>query len=263
MDQVKSYLRERAAAEKSLNRALRRFFRQQNARILEGLGNAPAPSLVPLAFQEVTETELLLAAIEDPMLGIMAAAAARVLKESANAPRQSKAFSFSPFKLPGRVITAIQGAFTSLKAAPFWTTLQANYSTSLTDTLETMISEGLSFANMKKRLKSIMSGMSSRRAEAVSITETTAAMGAAHQASYDYLADEGLLAMKEWVPILDRRVRADHRAMSGVRVAAKEKFTLPDGSQAMQPGDPNLPGDQRIRCRCVSIGVFEDLAGEE
>ena len=55
---------------------------------------------------------------------------------------------------------------------------------------------------------------------------------------------------KTWITMHDDRVRTPHRAVDGVTVGIKEKFTV-DGVLMERPGDPSAPPHLIINCRCV------------
>ena len=59
----------------------------------------------------------------------------------------------------------------------------------------------------------------------------------------------GKQAYKIWRTMLDERVREQHWWIEGQEVPIDEKFTTPDGAQAMFPGEFGI-ADQDCNCRC-------------
>lgn len=56
--------------------------------------------------------------------------------------------------------------------------------------------------------------------------------------------------LKEWIATADRRTRPTHRAADGQRVPLNGQFKV-GGFDADVPGDPTLPADEKLRCRCT------------
>lgn len=82
------------------------------------------------------------------------------------------------------------------------------------------------------------------------------------------LTSDTVTATKTWRTVGDDRVRPDHADADGQTVGVDEPFAI-GGFDAMFPGDPDLPGDLAINCRClleysVDVGdVALDLEEEE
>ena len=60
-----------------------------------------------------------------------------------------------------------------------------------------------------------------------------------------------LNVLKEWLTQRDLKVRDSH-LIDGQTKQLQEYFVLVDGNQAMYPGDPNLPAEDRINERCYN-----------
>lgn len=111
---------------------------------------------------------------------------------------------------------------------------------------------------LQSRVLSIFA-TSTWRAEATARTVVGATNGVTFDVGFEVDDDlrrsgEGAL-QKQWLATLDDRVRDDHAEMDGVTVAWAEPFVLPDGSECDFPGDPNLPPEQAINCRCTTLEV--------
>jgi hypothetical protein len=236
-------------------KVLRRFFREQNQRILALLGPSLDTITLDLRFNADDEAALMLAEIE-PLLLSMAATGAAVVVQQADEMSTAKAFSFGKFKLPKSVVGAIESTFDKLGKASYWRKIQSNVKESVTDAIKSyLVGDGLSIPNMTKRLRTLLGGASKTRAETIARTEVTGAMNSGHQAGYNYLADEGILEFKQWLSILDKRCRDTHVAANGQYARAKGSFTV-GGYRTPYPGWPSLPPQERCRCRCTVIAVF-------
>jgi len=87
-----------------------------------------------------------------------------------------------------------------------------------------------------------------RRKQAVTIARTEMA-GATQAAQIEGYAQSGVVERVEWGTSLDDAVRDSHQ-IDGQIVAVGTPFTLADGVTARAPGDPALPAEDRINCRC-------------
>lgn len=61
---------------------------------------------------------------------------------------------------------------------------------------------------------------------------------------------QGNVLGKEWIGILDNRIRPSHAMATGQRVKYDAKFIV-GGFQASHPRDPSLPIGETANCRCV------------
>lgn len=98
-----------------------------------------------------------------------------------------------------------------------------------------------------------------RHADGVSRNEAAAAVNGGQAAVRDRLAKQGKVAVSEWVTREDERVRPAHRAMHGVRVRPGRAFKM-DGHHCYYPGDPSLPPELRMRCRCKCVTLYTEGA---
>jgi SPP1 gp7 family putative phage head morphogenesis protein len=103
-------------------------------------------------------------------------------------------------------------------------------------------------ATLEKRMLDT-GAFSPARAERIARTETaTAQTFGIHQGMK--LAG---VEQKEWIAILDNRVRPLHADMNGVIVGIDEFFVLDDGTKMRFPGDPTAPAKHRVNCRCQLV----------
>lgn len=261
MAKAESWEKLHSRGERQLERAVRKFLKSQDQRIKDALGPQLLTTGLDLYFRPQDEANRMIAAVTDILLTQMASGAVRVI-DQASTPGGKKAFSFAKFKLPGRVQTAITTALGEIAKAPHWAKIQSNRAANVAGAIGEMIGQGLSLPNMTKKLGSILSGIGRVAAKAIATTETTGALNAGHQAGYDSLADSGLIAKKQWLGILDKKIRPSHLQSHLQTVLVKENFIV-GGFQTPYPGWWGLPARQRVRCRCTTVAVFENIAGEE
>ena len=91
------------------------------------------------------------------------------------------------------------------------------------------------------------------RVEAIARTETISSsnMGT------DGLFHDWGVKKKELLATMDDRTRDTHLEADGQVVGIDEPFII-GGYEAMYPGDPSLPPEERINCRCTELAVIEE-----
>lgn len=151
-------------------------------------------------------------------------------------------------ELDDQTVDVLTDRLAYLVNQPFWTNINQTQLTQLETTLSNGIQDGLSIANLERRIRDEVGGMNKVRATRIARTETTMAFNAGQQAVREKLAQDGLASKKQWLSILDDYTREDHVAMNEVVVPIVEPFVLPDASECMHPGDVDLPPEQRINC---------------
>ncbi len=87
------------------------------------------------------------------------------------------------------------------------------------------------------------------RARVIARTEIVSASNAGSQAGAD---STGLLLEKIWIATPDERTRPTHWELNETKIGMNEWFDVGDG-EAQFPGDPNLPAEEAINCRCVIV----------
>jgi len=88
-------------------------------------------------------------------------------------------------------------------------------------------------------------------------TETTATTNFARLESAKQSKITGI--KKQWITQRDDRVRESH-LIDGQTKLLEEYFVLENGNTAQYPGDPNLPGEDRVNERCGLGYVVQDVA---
>lgn len=69
---------------------------------------------------------------------------------------------------------------------------------------------------------------------------------------------DGVQMKKVGSAVLDEDVRQAHSQLNGVALAVNESFDV-GGSFALYSGHCDLPGEQRINCRCTIISTLGEL----
>lgn len=81
-----------------------------------------------------------------------------------------------------------------------------------------------------------------------------AVLGTYNQGLYDSATAEeqrsGRIVQKQWISLMDERVRSTHRQLHGDKVAVGTPFIV-DGVSIRFPKDPLAPPGLTINCRCV------------
>jgi len=114
--------------------------------------------------------------------------------------------------------------------------------------------EGLAIPEIERILRqSVFADMAPYEAERAARTEGTTAANRGAVSSYE---DAGAVG-KTWQAEDDSRTRPTHREADGQTVPINQAFKV-DGHAAQFPGDPSLPIDERVWCRC-SCGPAWDL----
>lgn len=106
----------------------------------------------------------------------------------------------------------------------------------------------------KNIVKAAGGAIARQRSLVIAATETHGAANYAQK--YAAIAATGE-DRSEWVSAEDSRVRPSHSAVDGQVVEDGEQFNV-GGHPADHPGDPSLPADERIRCRCTLAFVTEE-----
>jgi len=133
----------------------------------------------------------------------------------------------------------------------------------ITSALADGIDAGESIDDLADRVRHVFSVANDARAVTISRTEVLSAYnGAATMGAAQLPAD--VVAGQEWIATRDARTRDTHASADGQVVMVGQPF-LVGGNQGAYPGDPSLPADETIRCRCtvafLSPAEFAEMAG--
>jgi len=92
------------------------------------------------------------------------------------------------------------------------------------------------------------------RANVIARTETHTA---AQAAGFEAEASLGLTLRKEWVAAADERTRDSHAEADGQIVGHADAYTV-GGYSCQYPGDPSLPPEESVNCRCASVAIVDE-----
>lgn len=101
------------------------------------------------------------------------------------------------------------------------------------------------------------------RAERVARTETLVSFNRANLESTKELdLPDGVTLLKKWLPAGGSRTRDTHRRMRNHEAIPMNADFRVGSSKGEYPGDPSLPADEVINCRCVLV-YEEDVASQQ
>ena len=113
--------------------------------------------------------------------------------------------------------------------------------------------EGLTLAQISRKVRKAAPTLATFRAHTIARTEThSAASWANHKYHVDIGESVGLELTKKWVSVSDLRTRSAHSAANGQTVRMHEKF-LVGGASMDHAGDPAGGIANTINCRCVIV----------
>lgn len=122
--------------------------------------------------------------------------------------------------------------------------------------LQEGMTEGDTLSQLADRIEREMGPeWSGVRALKIARTESGAGLSAGNYLAQQQLENEGIALGQEWLAIKDEDTRADHIEADGQQIGIGETFDI-GGYPARYPGDPKLPAQERVNCRCVSAPIF-------
>lgn len=115
------------------------------------------------------------------------------------------------------------------------------------------IQEGWSLNKTADALTELYDGFETSRGLTIARTEIAAAINwGKYTAATEAAGRLHMTLQREWIAVRDGRTRATHAAVSGTVKKLGEAFSV-GGYNAQFPGDPNLPAEESINCRCTLI----------
>ncbi|WP_425397302.1 phage minor head protein [Aeoliella sp.] len=261
------WIKQHGAGERSFARGLRGFFEEQADRIASAAENFQAigPETIAMVFNEETEHEALQPVLQRNVsrLAMIGATDQLRLIQDASEPRKGvddvvyqqaveEFIESIPQPVRDRIRVAVDEAFEQ----DYWRDITASIGKDLRAIIQQAHDEGDPNSRIAATIKRELGGtMARRRALRISRTETTNAMNSGHDAVYQQLEQDGSIRGKQWLAIADDDVRQTHIDNDGVVVRAAESFQV-GGYSAPWPGHWSLPAQERVHCRCTTIGVL-------
>lgn len=116
--------------------------------------------------------------------------------------------------------------------------------------LAVSVSKGESSSQLAKRLARVIGGK--RVKWALIRMARTEVHAASEKGSFEAARSSGLIVVKEWAALEDRRTRLSHAIADGQLRELDVVFSV-GADHLMFPGDPNGSGKETINCRCVAL----------
>jgi len=113
---------------------------------------------------------------------------------------------------------------------------------------------GLGQEGVAKLIREAVPEIARARSSLIARTETHGAAGYGAQGA---AVETGLELRKEWIAAEDERTRDSHAEINGDIIGLEDYFDV-GGFSAQFPGDPSLPPEECINCRCVVGYVVDD-----
>jgi len=88
-------------------------------------------------------------------------------------------------------------------------------------------------------------------------TARTMTIPSSNAGSHTAYVEEPSVIGEEWIATMDQRTRTSHQQANGQIVAPHSTFRV-GGHSARYPGDPRLPLDELVQCRCRVGAVMTD-----
>ncbi len=121
--------------------------------------------------------------------------------------------------------------------------------------LDETVLEGVGTEEIARRLHEAWTDISRMRARRIARTEIVRASNFGSITGARQIETEmGLTLRKEWIETFDERTRDSHFID---QVVGMEEPFMVGGYEAMYPGDPALPPEESINCRCTLAYVTE------
>jgi len=278
---LRTYLRRQAARdmlrfERSMRAAVVRFFQDQEARFMDRLAAAAAQAVSRVSLDDASDESLARSMLRNPQAN-KAFARSIILDDLLNDEevdrRLVRQLLQAIIQERGQEVVdelASQIVFSSFsqRASDYAIRKSGRLVTQVNNTTRKALAETITEAIDKKEgysevLARVREVFSDRRANASTIarTETASAYNFATNEAYD---QSGVVEEKEWLSSQDDAVREAHAEADGQVVGIDDSFTLTgeDGGlyDAEYPGDPSLPAELVINCRCTMIPVVRTRA---
>lgn len=231
--------------ERRIASAMRRYLRQQAARIAKNLKKELGNKSVTKSIDPVVLDRVLDEAFERQELltlfrPLYRQALADAFKEAAKNIDQS--LLYEPGQLEREAVFAVRRMETSI--------LQTTRG-SVGRIVDDLITEGATLAEMQAKIVQ-SSAFSPSRAMTIAQTETTRVANHAANQAYEKAEEAGLQIEKMWLSARDEAVRDSHKELDGTTIPSAAQFTK-NGATADAPGLFGV-GSLDINCRCTTIG---------
>jgi len=120
--------------------------------------------------------------------------------------------------------------------------------------LSNAVDNGDSIQEISKQIGEMFDGFADYRATRTARTEV---ISAHNQGALSGYVQSDVVEGKEWLSTLDGETRESHAAANGQVVDVGAHFSV-SGILVQYPGDPGLPPEERINCRCTVLPVKKE-----
>lgn len=160
------------------------------------------------------------------------------------------------FNIPKKFASAISARLKEIYGQEYWKGIQFHTRRRIEKYIREGIEEGQTQAQIARRISQDKSGIfGPSRAMTIARTETTGGLNGGKWEVRKELYADGTIVAEEWLAVLDKDTRTDHRNIDRVQVKGPNPIWDLGGWPARFPGDPLLPAHQRIRCRCTTVPI--------
>lgn len=249
------WLRHHSEREAALQKVLEKLFAEQRQDVLRRLRELGAVTDNPdTIFVPDDWPEKFAPPIRQDLLRSMLTGAYSVLQQvTKSAPTVDDLMA----ELSPKVRAKIEAELNTIMSRPYWTELHQTTRTELAKALQQGVAEGESLYQLSVRIGDGVDGVlgeasNTVRALRIARSETTMGLNAGQWAQQKDLIDDGVIESVEWLAVVDNYTRPEHAALNG-----KSPPFILGGVQVDYPGDPALPGEHRINCRCTILPVVD------
>lgn len=127
------------------------------------------------------------------------------------------------------------------------------------------VTAGESIDDIAARIRQVFAQADEVRAVTIARTEVISAYNGAATFGVTQLSAD-VVAGQEWIATRDGRTRESHASADGQVVAVGQPFVV-GGHEGAYPGDPVLPADETVNCRCavafLTPAEMEEYAGRQ
>ncbi len=142
-------------------------------------------------------------------------------------------------------------AWLQLKQREYWRgTVNATTQNLLSQKLAEVMAAGPTPDLLAKAVDEVMGDRIKSSAATIARTETAGAYNAGSSITRERIG----VKKQEWVATFDGRVRSNHLAADGQKIAVGEKFSV-GGAMLRYPGDPLGPVAEIVNCRCTVVAL--------
>jgi len=252
----KSFDKRLSVEEKSFEKIIYKYFRDQESRIIDALdiytvGGKMMSKLSELSKDETAPKDINQLFDLDAEKAAMAAATAPAIKDALRRAAEA-AYNEYGFDL----VFNLRNPDVVMMIDEFKSALDSvndvNYE-QIRGILSEGYQRGASIGDITKEIRAEYKHMREFRPARIARTEMTGVVNGGSFAGYKQAG----IGKKEWLASLDANTRDTHAMADGEVVPINKPFTR-TGWPIQYPGDPNAPAGEIVNCRCTIMPVVDD-----